>query len=110
MFSVDVADLVKECFVIDKNGDHDESQIYKFYYERGFSAMSAANALILAKSRSKLGISIKHILGAMLAQFNGASYSALFKDIENQSKKEGKKWWGYVDKAVSLSATATAIN
>ncbi len=22
----------------------------------------------------------------------------------------GKKWWGYVDKAVSLSANATAIN
>ena len=132
MFSVDVADLVKECFVLDKNGDHDESQIYKFYYElynsgkfsewvkfalfclimatgnaiseRGFSAMSAAHT----KSRSELGI--KHVLGAMLAQFNGASYNAFFKDIENQSKKEGKKWWGYVDKAVSLSATATAIN
>ncbi len=46
----------------------------------------------------------------MLAQFNGASYNAFFKDMENQSKKESKKWWGYVDKAVSLSATATAIN
>ena len=68
--------------------------------ERGFSAMSAAHT----KSRSELGI--KHVLGAMLAQFNGASYNAFFKDIESQSKEEGKKWWGYVDKAVSLSATA----
>ncbi len=107
-----------------KNGDHDESQIYKFYYElynsgkfsewvkfalfclimatgnaiseRGFSAMSAAHT----KSRSELGI--QHVLGAMLAQFNGASYNAFFKDIESQSKEEGKKSVGHCNELMYL--------
>ena len=121
MSSPAVGDLTPQCFVLDENGNHDEAKIYDFYYElyklggdtiewckfalfcliiatgnaiseRGFSAMSAVHG----KSRSELGL--PQVLASMLAAFNGKSYEDFFQQINRESYKEGRKWWGYIDR------------
>jgi len=123
--------LVAQHYVRDAGGFVDEECIYPFYVdvaerggpplrqwakfatfclllatgnaisERGFSAMAAVHN----KSRSELGL--EQVLAPLLAQFNGKAYGAFFEEIDRDSKREGKKWWGYVEKRGENLSRAT---
>ena len=100
-----------------KNGNVDQDTIYTFYgqllahknlrnwalfalfmltfptgnaiSERGFSAMNST----ATKGRSSL--SIEEIFNTMIISFNGPSYAEFKKILDNESKLEGRKWWGF---------------
>ena len=58
--------------------------------ERGFSALNATN------TKDRYSLSVKQAFHTMIISFNGPSYEAFKKALDDESLKNGKDWWGFV--------------
>lgn len=58
--------------------------------ERGFSALNATN------TKGRYSLTVKQAFYTMIISFNGPSYEAFKKSLDEESLQKGKDWWGFV--------------